>query len=166
MEVAKNPTDQNISLWFKYIEIKNKLASRLQQKVSDYLLKSRKMAPLTTQRGMNLQNKAKSNPSRFRVRMYFDSTCPHCEKMMDTLLSLQKEGYFVEALQIDNKPLDMFPIVAKRANPQDIRKHNIKEVPFTIVADLKNKVLSGPITGFQSVNGMRRIIQIMEGKKL
>ena len=98
MEVAKNPTDKNISMWFKYLEIKNKLATRLQSRMAEYLAKKPGVKiPEATKRGLEIKRKsiAKVDAKRFRVRMYFESTCPHCKKMMTTLKSLQEQGYFV-----------------------------------------------------------------------
>ena len=169
MEVAKNPTDKNISMWFKYIEIKNKLATRLQKRMSEYLAKRPgTQIPKATKRGLEFKKSSisKVDPKRFRIRMYFESTCPHCKRMMMTLKSLQEEGYFVEAYQIDSEKIskNLFPIATAKAGPSDVKKYNITSVPFTLVADLKSKRVSKPVKGYQSVNQMKNILSLMKTK--
>ncbi len=169
MEVAKNPTDKNISMWFKYIEMKNKLATRLQKRMAEYLAKKPgAKIPEATKRGLEIKRKsiARVDSKRFRVRMYFESTCPHCKRMMTTLKNLQEQGYFVEAYQIDNERIsgNLFPIATVKANPGDVKKYNITSVPFTLIADLKSKRVSQPVTGYQSVNQIKNIMSLIETK--
>lgn len=106
------------------------------------------------------------DPSRFRVRMYFDSKCIHCKKMFNTLLELQNRGVYVEALQIDDGLFkkSQFPLPIQRATKAEIKKHNIKSVPFTLIADLKKKVLYPAIHGFQSVGKITTLLK--KGERL
>lgn len=100
------------------------------------------------------------DPSRYRIRMYFSSTCPHCKRMFKTLDSLQKKGIYVEALQIDDalfKP--QYSLPTQKASKEEIKKHNIKSVPFTLIADLKKKALYPPIRGFQDSNQILKLIK-------
>ncbi len=164
VEVAKNPTDKNISMWLKYLEMKNKLASRLQNRISEYVQKNNKV-PIE----VNLKEVKKvniKNAGRFKIRMYFESTCPHCKRMMATLNQLQNEGYYVEALQLNKGPLlrASYPLRLSSAKAGDATKHKITSVPFTLIADLKNKVISKPITGFQSPEQIKNILLLMEKK--
>ncbi len=157
-------------MWLRYLETKNKLATRLQRRMSEYLLKNckSKKIPLATQRGMKTRNSVLNvgDRSRFRLRMYFESTCPHCKRMMETLNTLQNNGHFVEALQLDKAPLFQaaFPLRISRANTLDTKKHNITSVPFLLIADLKNKVISEPIKGFQSPKQIENILLLMKDK--
>ena len=118
-----------------------------------------------------LNAKAKSpkisfDPSRYRVRMYFDSKCPSCKRMFNTLLELQNHGVYVEALQIDDGVFkeNKFPIPIQRATKAEVKNHNIKSVPFTLIADLKKKVLYPPVIGFQNIGSMTALLE--KGEKL
>ncbi len=97
------------------------------------------------------KQKISFDPSRFRVRMYFDSKCLHCKRMFNTLLELQSRGVYVEALQIDNAVFkkSQFPIPIQKASKSEIKKHNIKTVPFTLIADLKGKFFIHPSVAFK-----------------
>ena len=169
MEVARDPSDKNLKLWFQYIETKNKLASRLQNRMKSYLMKNsgQKLTP-SIKKAQKIRQRAitKIDPKRFRIRMYFESTCPHCKKMMGTLKVLQENGFYIEAHQIDSSSNKKaaFPVATTQANPQDLKKHKIDSVPFTIIADLKSKTVSSPIKGYQSVWQMRQAINLMQSK--
>ncbi len=135
--------------------------------MKEYLAKNPTRAiPDSTRKGIKFRKQSivSIDPKRFRIRMYFESTCPHCKRMMTTLKNLQGEGYFVEAFQIDSKSFEkaQFPIATRRANPEDVKKYGISSVPFTLVADLKQETVSKPITGYQSVSEIKNIIDLMK----
>ncbi len=135
--------------------------------MSEYISKHPTVSvPKVTQAGQNYKRQSISaaDAKRFRIRMYFESTCPHCKRMMQTLKSLQMQGYFVEAYQIDDRSYDkaLFPIATGKANPEDIKKYGIESVPFTLIADLKEKTVSQPITGFQSVDEIKNIMSLLK----
>lgn len=145
MELVRNPTDENIRMWFAYMERKNELASRLQRRMMEYAQAA----------GPSIQKEAKENivqvasrmpiPAddfeRFRFRMYFDSQCPHCKRMFETLNDLQDRGYFVEARQVDNGALDHIRshVAIVSANAFEVKQYNISAVPLLLVGDLKTK---------------------------
>lgn len=168
MELARNPSDKNISNWITYNKKKNALNQRLQLRMREYLTQNNELTPKVAEviKSRSLSKETSFDPSRFRVRMYFDSKCPHCKRMFSTLASLQKQGIYVEALQVDNIHVkkSSFPIPVRKASKAEVKKHNISAVPFTLIADLKKKVLYPPIKGFQSVESMTALIR--EGEKL
>ena len=162
MELARNPTDNNIKNWIAYNNLKSSLNKRLQKRMKEYLNKTSEYNPLVRK----ILNKKKPNaisidPSRFRVRMYFDSKCIHCKRMFNTLLELQNRGVYVEAFQIDDGLFkkSQFPLLIQRATKAEIKKHNIKTVPFTLIADLKKKVLYPAIRGFQNVDRITTLLK-------
>ncbi len=106
------------------------------------------------------------DPSRYRVRMYFDSKCPSCKRMFKTLLKLQNRGIYIEARQVDDRDFkkNSFPLPIQKATRDEIKKHKIESVPFTLVADLKKKVLYPAIIGFQGANSMIALLE--KGEKL
>ena len=94
MELARRPTDENIKRWIEYNALKNKLSNRLNLRMKTYLAKNspkntREALQIVEQRSQQRTN-VKIDPSQYKVRMYFDSKCPHCKRMFNTLASLQK----------------------------------------------------------------------------
>jgi len=168
MELARNPTDTNISNWMAYNKKKNALNQRLQVRMREYLTKNAELTPevkkVVQAKTINMQTQFDS--SCYRIRMYFDSKCPHCKRMFNTLLALQNRGIYVEALQTDDAKISKarYPIPTRKASASEIKKQNIKAVPLTLIADLKKKALYPPIKGFQSIEAM--IALIKEGESL
>lgn len=165
MEVARDPSDSNIKLWMAYIEKKNRLAERLKTRIAEF--SNSASAPAEKQLARDRvreieQTKASFDPARFRIRTYFDSKCPHCMRMLGTLKQLQEMGVLVEALQIDRARSEKgrFPLATTFADPADVKKQGIQSVPFTLVADLKNKTVLNPISGFKSVDEMKGVLSM------
>lgn len=69
-------------------------------------------------------------------------------------------GVLVEALQIDHDTSEnaRFPLATTFADPADLKKQAIQSVPYTLVADVKNKTVLKPISGFKSVEEMKGVL--------
>lgn len=154
MEIARSPTDENIKNWFEFMKKKNELAKRLDERVREYLVKVGQ-APLLNSVPQRPEKEDAApqvtlDAGRFKVRMYFESTCPHCKRMFGVLSRLKDEGIEVHALQIDRGPLEseMKTVSVGRATPEEIKKHGINGVPFIVIADTKRKALLPPIQGY------------------
>ena len=154
MELARNPNDKNIERWFKVIETKNRLMSRLQNRLSIYL--ERKGKNLKPEYRSELEKKREKftvkqiDIKRFRFRLYFDSSCPHCEKMMQTVQELQTMGYYVEVRQIDrDTPKFSVPFPITPASQEEVKAKNINSWPVLFVADT-GKRLVYRLQGYQS----------------
>jgi hypothetical protein len=166
MEVARDPSDANIKLWIAYIDKKNRLAERLRSRIAEFSTTSKESVPkqLAAERVRAIESTRSSfDPSRFRVRTYFDSKCPHCMRMLVTLKQLQDMGVLVEALQIDRDRSEnaRFPLATAFADPADVKKQGIQSVPLTLVADLKNKTVLNPISGFKSFDEMKGVLSTL-----
>lgn len=155
MEIARNPSDENIKNWFEFMKKKNELARRLDERVREYLVKngqppSIQPDALASPSKASLRAQGPLDPARFKVRMYFESTCPHCRRMFGVLKRLQDEGVEVHALQIDRGPVpaDEKVVPIGVATQEEIKKHGINGVPFLVVADTKRKALLPPIQGY------------------
>ncbi len=167
MEVARNPTDENIKQWFELMQKKNELQTRLQARMQEYMAKNNSVKSptesLVEKPPALLKNgpEAKLEPSRFKIRMYFESTCPHCRRMFGVLKSLQDEGFEVEALQIDSGPVPMEEKVVPigRAQASEIKKHGINGVPFLLIADLKRKALLSSIQGYHALQEVKALLK-------
>jgi glutaredoxin len=154
MELVRNPTDYNLKMWFAYIDRKNELAERLEEKVQEYAAKNG--AKVADPEKAELLARASAilrtvpDAKRFRFRMYFNSQCPHCKRMFGTLAVLQSKGFFVEARQIDSeRELADVPFPTERATKEEIRSKKIESVPLLLVGDLKRKVVYRMV-GYQS----------------
>lgn len=154
MEIARDPSDENIKNWFEFMKKKNELAQRLDVRVREYLVKNGQVQaaspPAMLPEKKPLAAATPLDPSRFKVRMYFESTCPHCRRMFGVLKRLQDEGVEVHALQVDRGPVpeDEKIVPIGPATPEEIKKHGINGVPFLLIADTKRKALLPPIQGF------------------
>lgn len=167
MEVARNPTDDNIKQWFELMKKKNELQTNLQARMAEYLAKNGEVkipsgsASVTKDRPKLRAQNIVLDPSRFRMRMYFESTCPHCSRMFQVLKRLQDGGFHVEALQVDSGPIPksekIIPISS--ADPTDLKKHGIKGVPFLLIADTKRKALLPAIEGYHDFEEILRLLK-------
>lgn len=160
MELARDPSDLNIKNWFKLIEKKNKLSSRLQKRIAKYLKKNRKLEPNARQALVqNLKSlpQIKHDYKRFRFRMYFESSCPHCKRMVNTLKDLRDIGYFVEIKQIDKKPIAL-PFPTTPATKEELKAKNINAWPVLFIAD-SSKERIYRLNGFKSTQEILLTLQ-------
>ena len=164
MELMRNPSDKNIKNWFALVEKKNKLAKRMQERVAEYLKQNQsKFKPKEVQianENLNSLPHLDPNVKRFRFRMYFESSCPHCKRMMTTMQELQDRGYYVELRQVDNnkeirKALP-FPVV--QASKEELKSKKIDAWPVLLVGDLKKKVVYR-LNGYQSTQAVLNSIR-------
>ena len=145
MELVRNPTDQNIRMWFAYMDQKNELASRLQKRMTEYAHANGPAIPMEAKEKIVQASRMIPTPAddfeRFRFRMYFDSQCPHCKRMFETLNDLQDRGYFVEARQVDNGPIDQIRshVAIVSAKTSEVKQYNVTAVPLLLIGDLKTK---------------------------
>jgi glutaredoxin len=101
-----------------------------------------------------------SDFSRFRFRMYFESSCPHCKRMMETMKELQDSGYYVEIRQIDQNPkvASLLPFPVEQATPQELKEKDVTSWPVLFVGDLKKKV-TYRLNGYLSTQDVLSAIQ-------
>jgi len=160
MEIVRDPSDDNIKNWFQYIELKNKLATRLQKRLKDYTLRNTlKLDALEKESILRASKSLKTVPThtkRYRFRLFVDSKCPHCKKMLKTAKSLQTDGYYIEIKQIDSDyaALSGLPILVEPASSAEIKRHKINSVPMLLVGDLKEKTIF-------KINGYRSRIEVL-----
>jgi thiol-disulfide isomerase/thioredoxin len=146
MELARDPSDENIRQWFALIESKNELMGNLSKRMMEFSAKHQSSLN-TEERGLIAQKESRLQVSavdykRFRFRLYFDSVCPHCKDMMGTMVQLQEQGFYVEVKQIDKKRPDYqvpFPIAP--ATPEELKEKKISAWPVLFVADTQKKLV-------------------------
>lgn len=164
LRVIRNPTDQNIREWQAYNEKRAKLLSILVDKMTEYEAKnSKKMKP---EEKSVFRNKINSVPTlakdrnRFLFRFYFDSNCPHCKRMFDTIRSLQEAGYYVDARRIDSRKIEpsVVPFTFRQADTAEIKRFKVDAVPVLFVADSKKKE-QFRINGYQPFQSVVQALQ-------
>lgn len=161
MELARNPSDENIKNWFELTKKKNELARRLDMRMREYLAKNRSEPAAQVVSSPNPVPEAPLDPSRFKLRMYFESTCPHCKRMFGVLKRLQGDGFEVQVLQIDRGvvPDEGKSLPLGLATEEEVKKHGIKGVPFLLIADTKRKALLPPIQGYHDFDEVVRLLK-------
>lgn len=163
MEVARNPTNENLKNWFELMQKKNEIQTRLQKRMAEYMaLQQKDIIPEAPKlKGPKSPSYSRPvDPVRFRFRMFFDSQCPHCKKMFLTLEQFQQKGFMVEALQVDSKKFDtsFTTINIVKASAEDIKKNKIESVPYVLIADTSKKILLSPITGYHDYNEVNQML--------
>ena len=163
MELVRNPSDYNMKMWFTYMDRKNELSENLQKRMAQYLethvIANNEKASIAAK--LEKLPIAVGDTKRYRFRMYFDSKCPHCRRMFETLSALQEQGFFVEARQIDSGDAGALPLPALRATKTEIQGKDIKLVPLLLIGDLKKKVVYR-MNGYQTVSDILRRLKAEE----
>lgn len=163
MEIARDPSDDNIKNWFEFMKKKNELAKRLEDRMQEYLAKSDgiKMDAFKVEKEVPRSMPAvQFDLSRFKIRMYFESTCPHCRRMFGVLKQLQDKGVQIEALQVDSGHVSEHEKVVPigMADPTEMKKHQVKGVPFLLIADNKRKAILPPVEGY---HGLEEVLSLL-----
>ncbi len=163
MAVARNPSDENLRHWFAYIEAKNTVASRLQERMQEFLAERTSGNAGALQRGPRVVPDAKITeviPGQFVVRFYFESTCPHCRRMAPEVAKFHDLGFAVEARQVDDAPAPeefSVGVPAQRATDEEIHRFGIQSVPLLLIADLKSKTVYR-VSGYQTVDNVIKLL--------
>lgn len=169
MELVRNPTDENIKNWFAMIEKKNELSDRMRARIQEYLAKNGSMEPQSKAILIDAKASLQKTPpdaSLYRFRFYFDSQCPHCKRMFETVADLQAKGFYVEAIQVDknDSPLPGLTMPVMKASKEEIEKQQIHSVPYLLIGDLKKKVVYR-LAGYQSTDSVFAAINAQAASK-
>lgn len=169
MEIARNPSDENIANWFHYLELKNEITHRLQARLVTYsggqsprgdalLFESRSSEQATHSTAPAPAPEV--DAKKFRLRLYFDSKCPHCQHMLSTMSELSKYGFWVEFRQIDGdvSARGKIPFPVESATPKELKQYQISGVPVLLVGNLKNGTFF-KIQGYQSTESVLQALR-------
>lgn len=177
MEIARNPSDENIQNWFKYLELKNGLLKRLQARLEEVgtqkgaqitipagaikdpaIAASLKSASFSSEEIREAIRKRTAVPNEtppqakdYRLRLYFDSHCPHCQHMIETVSQLLRSGYYVELKQIDSDLgiRSKLPFPVTDASKEELSRYKIESVPVLLIGNLKKGTVSR-VDGYQT----------------
>ena len=169
MELVRSPNDKNIKNWFALVEKKNQLSQRLTNNIQQYLKKNQ-MRPAEKSIVKNIATKlpqSSKDYSRFRFRLYFESSCPHCQRMMKTMHELQRRGHFVELKQIDknSKISNPLPFPVTFATKKELEEKNINSWPVLFIGDLEKKTVYR-LDGYRSTKEVLLAINRSTRRKL
>lgn len=157
MEIARDPSNSNIENWYRYLEMKNQLLHRLQEKLTAFAVAHQQSIPampaevaagapeapaVVTKAAARIAAATGPLPDakRFRLRLYFDSHCPHCEHMISTTIrELASLGFWIELRQVDRdeNTRKRIPFSISPASPDELKRYGIESVPLLLVGDLK-----------------------------
>lgn len=169
MEVARRPTDENIKNWMEYIQKNNDVQRKFMIALNKYRQKN-EIAPKSEQildQKMNELKQIDLGNTKVSVTTYFLTSCPACKKMFKTLDQLQRQGLYVEAIQIDtDKNLKTgVTVPVYKANDEE-RKGLISAgmgVPYSIIRVGKKAI---PLNGYQTVSSIISAIQNQQRRPL
>ena len=160
MEIARNPSDENIENWFRYLETKNELLRNLQARLTQFSTNHPQPAvanyaapvPRIIEDDAILKTAARlekpqligADAKNYRMRLYFDSHCPHCQKMLGTVADLMRMGYWVELKQVDKDTSirAKIPFTVSDASPEELKQYQIEAVPVLLIGDLKKQTFA------------------------
>lgn len=164
MEVARNPTDDNLRQWFTYMEAKNAVQARLQSRMQEFLggrsgpESQRPTRPIHEETSASAQA---LDRSRYVLRFYFDSTCPHCRRMAPEVEKIRALGFQVEAHQVDGGAVSGFGALKARVTPatsEELQRYGIGGVPVLLIADLQSKAVYR-LNGFQTAESIVELLR-------
>jgi glutaredoxin len=193
LEIARNPSDENIENWFRYIELKNQTLRRLQARLSEFAGRHGQALPAGSAEALRTSSadlraqltqadagqvvaelkrrtpSASAEPRdarRFRIRMYFDSKCPHCERMMGTLAELRQRGYYVELRQVDSdmRARARIPFPVQDAPRAELAQYGVSSVPVLVVGDFERKTYF-KIQGYQTTTAVLQALAEAESRE-
>ena len=164
IEMAREPTDDNIKNWFKLMQMKNSLSLRLESRMQAYFRKHQipQQLSLVSDSGASAE-KSPIKPERYRLRLYFHSKCSHCKRMIDTAKELGKKGFYLDLRQVDadTKIRANLPFPVQRATERELKEKQITSWPVLLVADFTTKLIYR-INGYQNAAS---IINTLRSKK-
>lgn len=166
LRVIRNPSDQNIREWKSFNEKRSKLFGMLVQRMTEY--EKKHDSTLSTEEKEVFRKKIKAVPTldpnrdRFVFRYYFDSRCPHCKKMFDTIRALQQAGYYVDSRRVDSSNINLssIPVRFQQATAEELKDHKINSVPVLLVADTKRQ-RQFRINGYQTHS---KVIEVLRSQ--
>ena len=155
IEALRRPTKENIENFEKWQAMRNLLLERYEAARLQYVAKNGASIP----RAPALAEVNTGDINKYRYLFYFESTCPHCHAMFQTINEMVRGGAYVEAIRIDKGEGEVrgLEIPWSFAKPDELKKLNVKAVPVLVAIDEKTK-RAYQMTGKKTV---REILQVI-----
>ncbi len=158
VEAMRRPTKENIMNFEKWQEMRNLLLQRYEFARAQYVGKTGNAAPVANVPVLEVSEK---DLEKYHYVFYFESTCPSCHAMFQTINQMVQRGVYVEAIRVDKgdgevKGLDLPWSYAK---PEELKKLNLKAVPVLVAIDEKTQK-AYQMTGRKSIKEILQAIKV------
>lgn len=162
IEALRRPTKENILNFEKWQEMRNLLLQRYETARTQYVGRNGVSIPRASIETFNVDEREIEN---YHYIFYFESTCPSCHAMFQTINEMVKRGVYVEAVRVDKgknqvKGLDL---PWSYAQVEELKKLDLKAVPVLVAIDEKTKK-AYQMTGRKSIKEVLKAIR-QESKK-
>lgn len=156
IEALRRPTKDNILNFEKWQALRNLLLQRYEAARTQYVEQTgvnipKVSAPVTDGDERDLE--------KYHYVFYFESTCPSCHSMFQTINEMVQRGVYVEAVRVDKTENEVkgLDIPWNFARPDEIKKLNLKAVPVLVAIDEKTKK-AYQMTGKKSIKQILQVI--------
>ncbi|OYZ24112.1 MAG: hypothetical protein B7Y39_02620 [Bdellovibrio sp. 28-41-41] len=158
VEAMRRPTKENILNFEKWQEMRNLLLQRYELARSQYIAKSGNTAPTAEVQVLEVSEKKLGN---YHYIFYFESTCPSCHAMFQTINQMVQRGVYVEAIRVDKGDGEVkgLNLPWSFAKPEELKKLNLKAVPVLVAIDEKTQK-AYQMTGRKSIKEILKAIKV------
>ncbi len=157
IEALRRPTKENILNFEKWQEMRNLLLARYESARSQYTGKTGISVP---KGAVLIPNVNEKDLEKYHYIFYFESTCPSCHAMFETINEMAGRGLYVEAMRVDKSESEVkgLNLPWSYANPEELKKLNLKAVPVLVAIDEKTKK-AYQMTGKKTIREILQVIQ-------
>lgn len=158
VEALRRPTKENILNFEKWQEKRNLLLQRYELARLQYVSKSGVTMPKAETTVLNVDER---DLEKFRYIFYFESTCPSCHAMFETINQMVERGVYVEAIRVDKGEGEVkgLNLPWSYANKEEIKKMNLKAVPVLVAIDEKTQK-AYQMVGRKSIREILQVIRL------
>ena len=138
--------------------MRNVLLQRYELARSQYIGKTGNPAPLPDTPVLEVSEK---DLEKYHYVFYFESTCPSCHAMFQTINQMVQRGVYVEAIRVDkgDGEVKALNIPWSFAKPEELKKLNLKAVPVLVAIDEKTQK-AYQMTGRKSIKEILQAIKV------
>lgn len=157
VEALRRPTKENILNFEKWQEMRNILLQRYETARAQYMGKGGVQVPRAEAPVLDVDER---EIEKYHYIFYFESTCPSCHAMFQTINQMVQRGVYVEAIRVDKNENEVkgLDLPWSYANPEELKKLNLKAVPVLVAIDEKTKK-AYQMTGRKSIKEILQVIR-------
>lgn len=160
VEALRRPTKENILNFEKWQEMRNLLLQRYEIARSQYVRQTGNNLPVADMPVLEVSEK---DLEKYHYAFYFESTCPSCHAMFQTINQMVQRGVYVEAIRVDKGEgegeVKGLNIPWSYAKPEELKKLNLKSVPVLVAIDEKTQK-AYQMTGRKSIKEILQAIKV------
>lgn len=158
VEALRRPTKENIMNYEKWQEMRNVLLQRYEFARSQYVGKTGNNAPMPEAPVLEVSER---DLEKFHYIFYFESTCPSCHAMFQTINQMVQRGVYVEAVRVDKGDGEVkgLNLPWSYAKAEELKKLNLKAVPVLVAIEEKTQK-AYQMTGRKSIKEILQAIKV------